>query len=332
MRYILYLIFSLFGICSIQAQPSTSIIEVSLLDAESGAALSFCNIRANSNDEEPEKIYTSNDEGMASIAFRPNIVLEVTYLGYRTIVDTLHEFIPAITYMLEPDPYNLEQIVITGQNKPVRADKSIYSVKLIGQRQIEQMASNNLAELLDDELNVQISNDPSLGSSIKLQGITGENVKILIDGVPVIGRLDGNIDLSQINLSEVDHVEIIEGPMSVIYGSNALAGVINIITKEHRRSDLYAELDSYYESVGVYNMNGSFNLNKNNNAFGLSFGRNFFEGYSIDPDSRSKQWKPKEQYNSKVQYTIKNKNLKIRIKTDLFRERLLDRNNPSPPH
>ena len=53
--------------------------------------------------------------------------------------------------------------------------------------------------------------------------------RILVDGVPVIGRLDGNIDLSQINLENVDHIEIVEGPMSVIYGSNALAGVVNFI-------------------------------------------------------------------------------------------------------
>jgi len=119
----------------------------------------------------------------------------------------------------------------------------------------------------------------------------------------VIGRLDGNIDLSQINLSEVDHVEIVEGPMSVIYGSNALAGVINIITKENRRSSLMSGFESYYESVGVYNLNGNFSMNRKNHGIGINFGRNFFGGYSIEPDARSKQWKPKEQYNGRIHFT-----------------------------
>ena len=59
--------------------------------------------------------------------------------------------------------------------------------------------------------------------------MSGENVKIMIDGVPVIGRQNGNLDLSQLNLLGIEHVEIIEGPLSVNYGNNALVGTINLI-------------------------------------------------------------------------------------------------------
>ena len=82
-----------------------------------------------------------------------------------------------------------------------------------------------------------ITQDPALGSSLKIKGLSGNNVKILIDGVPVIGRMGGNIDLSQLNLYNIDHIEMVEGPMSVMYGSDALAGAINIITKENRNSN-----------------------------------------------------------------------------------------------
>ena len=54
-----------------------------------------------------------------------------------------------------------------------------------------------------------------LGNSISLQGISGQNIKVMIDGVPLIGREGGNIDLSQINLSSVERIEMIEGPMGV---------------------------------------------------------------------------------------------------------------------
>ena len=53
----------------------------------------------------------------------------------------------------------------------------------------------------------------------------------MIDDVAVIGRLNGNIDLSQINLNNVERIEIVEGPLSVEYGTDALAGTINLITK-----------------------------------------------------------------------------------------------------
>ena len=70
---------------------------------------------------------------------------------------------------------------------------------------------------------------------MSMQGISGENVKILIDGVPVLGRLDGNIDLSKINLNDVDQIKVIEGPQSVSYGTNGMAGTINIIIKKDQK-------------------------------------------------------------------------------------------------
>jgi len=80
--------------------------------------------------------------------------------------------------------------------------------------------------MLSTELNIRTTHDGALGSSLTMQGLGGEHIKILVDGVPVIGRENGNIDLDQINLQNVDHIEVINGPMSVVYGSNALAGVI----------------------------------------------------------------------------------------------------------
>jgi outer membrane receptor for ferrienterochelin and colicins len=72
------------------------------------------------------------------------------------------------------------------------------------------------------------------GSSVSINGISGEGVKILVNGVPMVGRIDGKIDISQINLTNVERIEIVKGPQSVIYGTDALGGVINIITKEQK--------------------------------------------------------------------------------------------------
>lgn len=72
------------------------------------------------------------------------------------------------------------------------------------------MGAQNLTQLLKNELNIQLSNDAILGSSMSLQGISGENVKFLIDGVPIIGRLNGSVDLDQINIQNVEKIEIIE--------------------------------------------------------------------------------------------------------------------------
>ena len=134
----------------------------------------------------------------------------------------------------------MSEVVVTAQYSPQRVDKSIYKIDVIGVKQIDQKAANNLSDLFRDELSIRITQDGTFGSNMSIRGLGGEHVKFLVDGVPVIGRMDGNIDLGQLNLNNVDHVEMIEGPMSVIYGSNAIAGVVNIITKENKNSKINA--------------------------------------------------------------------------------------------
>ena len=67
---------------------------------------------------------------------------------------------------------------------------------------------------------------------IQIQGISSDYIQILIDGVPSIGRLSGNLSLDRFTLLNIERIEIIKGPSSSLYGSAALGGVINIITKK----------------------------------------------------------------------------------------------------
>ena len=159
--------------------------------------------------------------------------IAISYVGYSTYTDTLKPG-QSIDVQLRPKVLNMDEVVVTAQYTPERADKSIYKVEVINARQIEQKAATNMADLLKDQSTMRVTQNGVLGTSLRIQGMSGENVKFLQDGVPLIGRMNGNFDLNQINLYNVDHIEVIEGPMSVIYGSNALAGVINIITKENK--------------------------------------------------------------------------------------------------
>ena len=125
------------------------------------------------------------------------------------------------------DPVSLTTGVI-----PRLLSENPYSVQIISKKTIEKMAAQHVAEVLQNQSGVLMSQDPSLGASVQLQGMGGQNVKILINGIPMIGRLNGNIDISQIPTQQIERIEIIEGPMSVVYGTDALGGVINIITKK----------------------------------------------------------------------------------------------------
>src|SRR5574343_609177 len=83
-------------------------------------------------------------------------------------------------------------VVRTGNIKPTASSQSVHHVKIIGAAQIERQGAVNLKDILSKELNVRIGNDNVLGSSLSMQGISGQNVKILLDGIPLTGRENGN--------------------------------------------------------------------------------------------------------------------------------------------
>lgn len=303
--------------------------QITLLDKVSNQPISFANISVEQlgNLELANKGYQTDLQGKAVMNLSKPVILIVTYIGYKKLTDTIAPGQNKTLYM-EPTVYNMDEVVVTGQFAPESVDKSIYRIKVLGSREINQKAAVNLNEVLQNELNIRSTHDNALGSSITMQGLQGENIKFLIDGVPVIGRQNGMIDLNQMTMQNVDHVEIIQGPMSVVYGSNALAGVINIITKDYVDQNYVLNADAYYESVGVYNLNATASFTEKKNNFTISGGRNYFDGYSVTDTSRWQQWKPKLQYNAEAAYTFKSAKSKIKLSGVYFYEKIQDKGDP----
>jgi len=238
----------------------------------------------------------------------------------------------------------LDQVFITAQITPKNQSNVVHKSKIIDRVDIDRQAATNLRELLDNQLNMSVNNDNVLGSSISMQGISGQNIKILIDGIPVIGRLNGNIDLSQINLNNIDRVEIIEGPLSVDFGTDALGGTINLITNKSQYDKSSSSINLYYETVGHYNSDINFSLKKNNNFFSFSGGRNYFDGWSqgdefsfiptaqLADTNRVKLWNPKEQFFAKIQFQKIFSNFKARAYYDFFDEKVTNLGFPRLPY
>lgn len=234
----------------------------------------------------------------------------------------------AYTISLEKKINQIQDIVITGQNKPILATQSIYKVNTIGAKQIAQRGAVSLNDVLSYEMNNFVSNDNILGTSLSIGGIGGQNVKILLNGIPVTGRENGNIDLGQINLSNVKRIETIQGPMSVIYGSNALGGVINIITNQ-ANENVHASIKTYLESIGKYNISGNMSVSKKNHSLQFSLARNFFKGWTPnDSEDRFQLWKPKTQYIADLQYNYQFKNVKLNYYTSFLNEKITNKGEP----
>ena len=272
-----YYIFMLIGLISVTLAVSAygQRTVISVLDERSNEVVPFANVCLEGLKNPSQKHLITGMDGKVTAEISEKTKLAVSFIGYTTYLDTISPGKSVIVY-LRPTVLRMDEVVITAQYAPEKADKSIYRINVINAREIEQKGATNMADLMKTELNMRVSQSSVLGSNLSLQGLGGQYIKFLIDGVPVVGRMNGEIDLNQLNLNNVDHVEIIEGPMSIIYGSNALAGAINVITKENKASALSAQVESYIESVGVYNFNGGISGNRKKHLFSLDGGRNFF--------------------------------------------------------
>jgi len=274
----------------------------------------------------------TNDSGKIAIYTQGSPVsILISFLGFEIKKDTFYKDGDYSVYLKQDIKY-LPEAVITDQYTATNPEKSINKVIVIDQKKIKAMAAVNLNDVLSNQLNVKLGQDNLLGSSLSLMGISGQNVKILLDGVPVIGRQNGNIDLSQINMNDIERIEIIEGPLSVAYGTNALAGAINIITKKKLSHKVELSTQAYYESVGKYNANMNLGLRKTNGIYHISLGRNYFDGWSAVEQSRYQDWKPKEQYFGRFQYLRKIGLFDLNLKSEGFSEKISNKGIPRRPY
>jgi len=151
--------------------------------------------------EQPTQIIHSDKSGKFELpTTEQGTFLEITAPNFESRVLPYSSSFPSVIF-LQVKNQRIDEMVVTGQMQQTSIGNAVQTVRIISSKKIEQMGAQNLTQLFKNELNIQLSNDQILGTGMSLQGISGENVKILVDGVPIIGRLNGSVDLDQININ-----------------------------------------------------------------------------------------------------------------------------------
>jgi len=241
---------------------------------------------------------------------------------------------------------DLEEVILTGQYNAQSVDKSVFEVQVITQKEIQLLAGNNLADVLTQTLNINIIPQAGEGrSEIQQFGFNSEYVKILVDNVPIVGDEGfGNaIDISQINLDDIQQIEIIEGAMGVQYGSNAVTGVVNIITKKSAKADWqitpYIQEETIGSEYGFFDegrhiqslkvghnftdklyANVLFTRNDFQGFLNQNQGKNYFNPENENDGLRGYEWLPKEQNSIKALINYRFKNFTVFYKFEYFTE------------
>ena len=158
------------------------------------------------------------------------------------------------------DSVSLEQIVVTGTRTMKPLKDTPIETRLITSRDIEQSDATNVQELLTRMLpGVEFSYAMNQQTHLNFSGFGGQSILFLLDGDRIAGETMDDVDFTRLSLDNVDHIEIIKGASSALYGSNAAGGVINIITKTPTKR----WASRVHGRYGTYN----------NARYGISYGR-----------------------------------------------------------
>jgi outer membrane receptor for ferrienterochelin and colicins len=209
----------------------------------------------------------------------------------------------------------LKEVVVTG----TRTAKSLQQVPIpitrITSEEIKKRGLVRLNEVLSEQTGINILDDPH-GQGIQIQGFDPAYTLILIDGLPLIGRSTGILELSRITTNNIDRIEIVKGPTSSLYGSEAMAGVVNIITAEPAKGFAGGVAGRYGTNKNAdISLNSSYKTNK----FYISgfANRNSSGGYSLQPASGIPTVSPFHGYtlNGKIAYRFDdNTSLKLSVR------------------
>ena len=229
--------------------------------------------------------------------------------------------------IMESDVYALDEIVVGATRSERNLGDIPLPVSVIPKSQINRSGAMRLSRLLSEQPGLTLVSDH--GEGVQLQGFDPEYVMVMIDNQPVIGRTAGTLDLSRITVSNVQRIEIIRGPSSSIYGSDALAGVINVVT-ELPKDGAGASLSAQYRSFNTLELSAGAEFKKNKFSSQLNLNRYSSSGYDLSSRTLSMTAPPFSSYTlgGKLAYRVSNRvDLRVngRFFTQSFSDELISR-------
>jgi outer membrane receptor for ferrienterochelin and colicins len=129
-------------------------------------------------------------------------------------------------------PRALAAMVVTASRRLQRVSDAPVTTEVISRVEIERSGAQDLNALLTQYVGIQPAPSVAGSGGVQIEGLSSRHVLLLVDGQPVVGRIDGELDVSRVPAWMIDHVEVIKGPLSTLYGSAAMGGVINVITRD----------------------------------------------------------------------------------------------------
>ena len=197
----------------------------------------------------------------------------------KSILFALYLSIFSLSLFAEDD--GLNPIVVTGSRQAQRLSDVMTSVSVITRQDIERLQPQDIGSILQTQPGIEIARNGGLGmqTSIFMRGTNSSQVLVLVDGMKVTDEFSNATPLQNIPISQVDHIEILRGNASALYGPRAMGGVIQIFTKSGQDiSGAYGSLS--YGSRNTQNLSGGYSEKLADTTLNVSLNHQETDGFA----------------------------------------------------
>lgn len=210
---------------------------------------------------------TTDEDGYFRIPYSKDgaVRVKVSFVGYQTqtfILKADERKGEQHVLRLQPDATALDQVVVTATRTPKALKDAPVVTRLITANDIKIADATNIQDLLTEQMpGLEFGYAMNQETSLNMNGFGGNAVLFLVDGERLAGETMDNVDYSRLNLDNVGRIEIVKGAASALYGANAVAGVINIISRENSEPWTANVNTRYNDFNKEWRHGGSFSFN-----------------------------------------------------------------------
>ena len=203
----------------------------------------------------------------------------------KILIQSLLLFFITFTYSQEQKKdstsvENLEEVLVTATRTIRQLSSLPLPAQIVSKKEIEAVNSVRLSDILNEQTGLVTVSDFGGGEGIQMQGLDSQYTLILIDGVPLVGRSAGTLDINRITVGNIKQIEIVKGASSSLYGSEALGGVINIIT-ENPKFGLNGNVNYRYGTNNSHDIDVNLGYRKDKFSVSAFINRYSTDGYDL---------------------------------------------------
>ncbi len=200
---------------------------------------------------------------------------------------------------------HLDEVLVTATRSVRQLSSLPLPAQIISKKDIKRSNSMRLNDILSEQTGLVTVPDFGGGEGIQLQGVDAQYTLILMDGVPLVGRSAGTLDLNRVTVGNIRQIEVVKGASSSLYGSEAIGGVINIIT-ETPKNGFNGSMNNRLGTFNTNDLSTSLNYKKEKLGISTFFNRYSSEGYDLNENDNLNTVDPFNSHtvNTKITYAF----------------------------